>query len=89
MAKTLAKQNKEYIKALAKCDQVVKDLKSEPNDEELLELKEEAFAIASLLRIKIKRNEAIAKDLPKPAPVNTTPVDTDDDDDSTSDGDLL
>ena len=82
LAKTLRNQRAQYKKALAKCAQVDADLADEPDDMELIEIKEEADANATLLRIKIKRNEAKAETLPEPVEVEEDDVvepDSDDD----------
>lgn len=81
LAKTLKTQRAQYTKALAKCAQVDADIANEPDDLELIELKEEADANATLLRIKIKRNEAKAETLPEPVEEeDVAEPDTDDDD---------
>ena len=55
LVKTIKTQETAYAKAVAKCKQVNKDLEDEPNDAELLEIKEEADANEVLLRLKLER----------------------------------
>jgi len=86
LAKTLKTQRAAYAKAQAKVDQVNADIAEDPDDEELVELKEEADANATLLRIKIKRNEAAAAKLPEPNVVADVP---EDDTDPDGDDELL
>ena len=81
LAKTLKTQRAQYTKALVKCAQVDADVQLEPDDMELIELKEEADANATLLRIKIKRNEARAENLPEPVEVEDEVVEPETDDD--------
>jgi len=66
LVKTIKTQESAYAKALAKCKQVDKDLEDDSNDEELLEIKEEADANEVILRLKLKRNKALAAELPEP-----------------------
>lgn len=77
LATTIKRQETQFAAANTKIEQIEKDLADEPNDAELLELLDEAKANATLLRIKIKRNKALAETLPVPEPMAetvTTPV---------------
>jgi len=87
LAKTLVGQKKMYEKAVAKCTQIDADLALEPSDIELQELKAEADANATLLRIKIARNEKRATELPAPEAVVAAEVVDEADADETTDGD--
>lgn len=78
LAATIAKQEKEYAKSVAKVAQIEKDLVDEPGDADLLELLEEAKANEVLLRLKLKRNKAKAAELPAPVAVATEVEDADD-----------
>lgn len=92
LAVTIKRQETQLTGFNAKVGQIEADmLKDEeagkPEDEELVELLEEAKANATLMRIKIKRNKALAESLPAPAevvvtePSDETGVDDAEDDD--------
>lgn len=89
LAKTIKSQEAQYTKALAKCEQIDKDLALEPEDAQLIELKEEADANAVLLRIKIKRNMDRAETLPAPVAVEEPEVEEAAADIDETDEDLL
>lgn len=66
LAVTIKRQETQYASFANKVTQIEADLVDEPEDEELLELLEEAKANETLMRIKIKRNKALAESLPEP-----------------------
>ena len=69
---TIGRQEKQLEGFIAKVAQVTKDLESDAENAELLELLEEAKANETLMRIKLKRNRALAETLPEPEVVEET-----------------
>lgn len=65
LQKTIANQTAQLEKAQAKCVQIDFDLEHDEANAELLEMKEEADAMATILRIKLARNKAKALELPE------------------------
>ena len=77
LAVTIKRQETQFAGFLTKISQIEADMLKDgeagkPEDEELVELLEEAKANATLMRIKIKRNKALAESLPAPAEVVVT-----------------
>lgn len=62
--KAIKRQETQLANWRKKMEAITKDLQADPEDDELLELEEEAEANITLLKIKIKRNEAKAEELP-------------------------
>ena len=90
IAKTITSQETSMAKWNKKLEQVEADLEKEPDDEELEDLKDEAEANITLLRIKLKRNKAKAEDLPGVAEeVAEEVVEESDDADEVEDEELL
>jgi len=89
LAATIAKQEKEHAKAVAKVAQIEAELVAEPNDEELIELLEEAKALEVISRLKVKRNKAKAAELPAPEAVVAEPEAADLDEAEDANDDLL
>ena len=84
LAVTIKRQETQLAGFNKKVEAIEKDLVDEPKDDELLELLDEAKANATLMRIKVKRNKALAESLPEPVAVAEPATDetgSDDDDD--------
>lgn len=63
--KAIKRQNVQLGNWGKKLEAITRDLQTEPEDDELLELELEANANITLLKIKIRRNEAKAEQLPE------------------------
>ncbi len=92
LQKTIKTQNGTLVKWEKKLDNTVKALIDDPEDDELLECQDEASANITLLKIKIRRNEVRAAelpDVPEKEEEIAPPVEDDINEDNVNDDELL
>lgn len=89
LAKTIKTQNGTMAKWQKKVNDAELALVDEPEDAELLECVEEGEANVTLLKIKIRRNEERASELPEPAEVEAPAAETTDADEDVEEEELL